>query len=120
MYFSFKTHLSDKPGNKEGKTSIETVAWNILIGDTIHNIADGIAIGVAFSTKVSVGISTSIAVFCHELPHELGKYTLLCLILCTVFLIFGYSKNNIQWRPVGFFLGGGKTSPKCHLHTIRT
>lgn len=96
MYFSFKTHLSDKPGNKEGKTSIETVAWNILIGDTIHNIADGIAIGVAFSTKVSVGISTSIAVFCHELPHELGKYTLLCLILCTVFLIFGGEAKHPQ------------------------
>ena len=45
----------------------------IIIGDTIHNITDGIAIGAAFSVDVGGGLSTAIAVFCHELPHELGK-----------------------------------------------
>ena len=49
----------------------------IIIGDTLHNISDGLAIGAAFaeggSSGISGGISTSIAVFCHELPHELGK-----------------------------------------------
>ena len=44
----------------------------IIIGDTVHNIADGIAIGAAFTNSTSGGISTSIAVLCHELPHELG------------------------------------------------
>lgn len=48
------------------------MAWNIIIGDTIHNVADGIAIGVAFSDSITGGVSTAIAVFCHELPHELG------------------------------------------------
>lgn len=55
---------------------ISAVAWMIIIGDTIHNISDGLAIGAAFSeggsSGISGGISTSIAVFCHELPHELG------------------------------------------------
>jgi zinc transporter ZupT len=58
----------------EVKKTISAVAWNIIIGDTIHNIADGIAIGVAFSDSITGGVSTSIAVFCHELPHELGKF----------------------------------------------
>ena len=44
----------------------------IIIGDTIHNITDGIAIGAAFTQDIAGGLSTSIAVFCHELPHELG------------------------------------------------
>ncbi len=56
------------------KKTISSVAWNIIIGDTIHNVADGIAIGVAFSDSISGGVSTTIAVFCHELPHELGRY----------------------------------------------
>ena len=47
----------------------------IIIGDTIHNITDGIAIGAAFSQDIGGGLSTSIAVFCHELPHELGRFT---------------------------------------------
>jgi zinc transporter ZupT len=45
----------------------------IVIGDAIHNFADGLAIGAAFSKDLTVGMSTSIAVFFHELPHELGK-----------------------------------------------
>ena len=45
----------------------------VVIGDAIHNFADGLAIGAAFSKDLTVGMSTSIAVFCHELPHELGK-----------------------------------------------
>ncbi|EDO49001.1 predicted protein [Nematostella vectensis] len=53
----------------------------IIIGDTIHNISDGLAIGAAFSeggsSGISGGISTSIAVFCHELPHELGDFAVL-------------------------------------------
>ena len=66
---------------KETLATISTVAWMIIIGDTIHNLSDGLAIGAAFSeggsSGVSGGISTSIAVFCHELPHELGKCKML-------------------------------------------
>ena len=51
----------------------------VLIGDAIHNFLDGVAIGVAFTDRFPSGffggISTSIAILCHELPHELGKYS---------------------------------------------
>jgi len=49
----------------------------VLIGDAIHNFADGITIGAAFTQSISVGIATSITVLCHEIPHELGKYSLI-------------------------------------------
>ena len=45
----------------------------VVIGDAVHNLADGLAIGAAFATSISGGIATSIAVFCHEVPHELGE-----------------------------------------------
>lgn len=69
--------FSDEEGIKRPLKKISAVAWMIIIGDTLHNISDGLAIGAAFSeggsSGISGGISTSIAVFCHELPHELGK-----------------------------------------------
>jgi zinc transporter ZupT len=48
----------------------------VLFGDAIHNFTDGLAIGAAFTQSMSAGIATSIAVLCHEIPHELGKYSL--------------------------------------------
>ncbi|XP_067022789.1 metal cation symporter ZIP14-like [Acropora muricata] len=71
-------------GDRSGKKTLQkisNVAWMIIIGDTLHNLSDGLAIGAAFSaggnSGISGGISTSIAVFCHELPHELGDFAVL-------------------------------------------
>ena len=51
----------------------------VFIGDILHNLGDGLAIGVAFSVSPVTGIGASIAIFCHELPHEFGKYILTTL-----------------------------------------
>ena len=64
--------LTDSSHGSE-KKKISSVGWMIIIGDTIHNITDGIAIGAAFTQDIGGGLGTSIAVFCHELPHELGR-----------------------------------------------
>ncbi|CAG5120788.1 unnamed protein product [Candidula unifasciata] len=64
-----------KPSNKT--FGLTPVALMIIIGDGIHNFADGLAIGASFTSSISAGIATSIAVFCHELPHELGDFAVL-------------------------------------------
>ena len=48
-----------------------------MIGDGIHNFADGIAMGAAISQSLSLGISTTIAIIFHEVPHEVGDYFIL-------------------------------------------
>jgi len=51
---------------------ISSVAWMIILGDTIHNFADGIAIRASFTSSLGIGASTSLAVFFHKLPHKFG------------------------------------------------
>ena len=60
------SHLHSAP-----RTMSSTV-WMVVLGDGIHNLADGMAIGVAFASGTWSGVSTSVAVLCHELPHEIG------------------------------------------------
>ncbi|MGD9000462.1 MAG: ZIP family metal transporter [Granulosicoccaceae bacterium] len=49
----------------------------ILIGDTMHNLVDGVLIAAAFLTDEHLGIVTAIAVATHEIPQELGDFSIL-------------------------------------------
>ena len=59
------------------------MAWMLLIGDTVHNFADGMTIGASFAVDWQTGMATSIAILCHELPHEFGKYIKSNVVCCT-------------------------------------
>jgi zinc and cadmium transporter len=49
----------------------------ILVGDTLHNFADGVVIAAAFVAGTPLGIATAVAVIAHELPQELGDFAIL-------------------------------------------
>ncbi|MES2971348.1 MAG: ZIP family metal transporter [Patescibacteria group bacterium] len=49
----------------------------IIVGDTVHNVLDGIAIAAAFLISVPTGIVTTFAVAAHEIPQEIGDFGLL-------------------------------------------
>ena len=55
---------------------IKPLAWLIIIGDGVHNFADGLALGAAISQSLTLGVSTTIALILHELPHEIGEYNI--------------------------------------------
>ena len=52
-------------------------AQKLLIGDAIHNIADGIVIATAFMVDPSLGILTTIGVALHEIPQEIAEFGVL-------------------------------------------
>jgi zinc transporter ZupT len=45
-----------------------------LIGDWLHNAADGSIIAAAFLATPTVGIVTTVAIVLHEIPRELGSF----------------------------------------------
>jgi zinc and cadmium transporter len=49
----------------------------VLIGDSVHNVLDGILISAAFLQNRPLGLVTTFAVAAHEIPHRLGDFVLL-------------------------------------------
>ena len=49
----------------------------IMVGDTFHNLLDGILLTAAFITDLRLGIATGIALIAHEIPQELGDFAIL-------------------------------------------
>ena len=49
----------------------------ILVGDTFHNLLDGVLVAAAFMSNPQLGIVTALAVFAHEIPQEMGDLAIL-------------------------------------------
>lgn len=76
-------------GDDHGQPHIHPVGKLVLFSDGMHNLIDGIIIGVSFIASVPLGIATTIAVILHEIPQEVGDFTVL--------LHAGYPKKRALW-----------------------
>jgi len=93
------THLHSAPNN------ISSIAWMVMMGDGIHNLADGMAIGAAFASGFLPGVSTSIAVLCHELPHEIGDFAMLLKAGMSIKQAIFYNVISSSLSFIGMILG---------------
>lgn len=69
------TEGTGKIVQKSGK--IKNFALLNLIGDSLHNFLDGVIIMVGFLNGVSTGLIITLAVLFHELPQEIGDFSIL-------------------------------------------
>lgn len=58
----------------------------ILMGDSLHNLTDGIVIAAAFLTGFKIGMVAGLTIIIHELSHETADFGIL--------LHSGYSKKK--------------------------
>jgi zinc and cadmium transporter len=48
-----------------------------IFGDAMHNFIDGILIGVTYAVSIPLGMATTVAVLLHEIPQEIGDFSIL-------------------------------------------
>lgn len=83
-YLHWHHHGEDANGQH-----VHPVGQLVLFSDGIHNITDGMIIGASFMVSIPLGVATSIAVVLHEIPQEVGDFTVL--------LHSGYKKTKALW-----------------------
>lgn len=64
-------HLDAEDCDRKGAATL------LLIGDGIHNIADGVILGGAFLIDPAVGVATAIGLALHEIPQEIVEFGVL-------------------------------------------
>ena len=65
----------------------ETLAFLLILGDSLHNFLDGVAIAIAYVANPVLGLPTSLAIAAHEIPQEIGDFSIL--------LKLGWSKSRV-------------------------
>jgi zinc and cadmium transporter len=59
------------------KDHVHPVVTLNIVGDSFHNMIDGMLIAASFLASIPIGITTTIAVILHEIPQEMGHFGIL-------------------------------------------
>jgi len=73
LHKRFHCHAESPEDNCERKES----ATLLLVGDAIHNMADGVILGSAFLIDPGVGFAVAIGLALHEIPQEIVEFGVL-------------------------------------------
>lgn len=52
----------------------ESLPYVLAVGDSVHNVLDGIVIATGFLASSSAGIAATVAIIAHKIPKELGDF----------------------------------------------
>lgn len=61
----------------ERECPIHVFAYLNLVGDGVHNFIDGVIIAASFLVGLPLGFATTLAVAAHEIPQEIGDFSVL-------------------------------------------
>lgn len=77
----WRHHHQDGPHHHAGDDLHQHVGPSVgpllLVGDGVHNFADGVVIAVTFDVSIQLGVAASLAIVVHEIAQEVGDFAIL-------------------------------------------
>lgn len=89
FFFVLEKFLHWHHHGEDTDQAVHPVGKLVILSDGVHNFIDGIIIAASFMVSIPLGIATTLAVILHEIPQEVGDFSVL--------LHAGYSKTKALW-----------------------
>ena len=77
VFFMLERYLHSHDHGHDHHSGVAPYAWLNLVGDGLHNFADGMIVAAAWMQGPSFGLPATIAIALHEIPQELGDIGIL-------------------------------------------
>lgn len=84
---------------------IESLPYLLVLGDSFHNFLDGIVIGLASSISLTLGLPTALAVSAHEIPQEMGDFSVMIRQGWSKSVVLGINVAQSLLTIPGVFIG---------------
>jgi zinc and cadmium transporter len=76
-YFMRFTRVHEGEECNDHGEHTESLPYLLIVGDSFHNFLDGIVIALSWLADPSLGLVTTLAVAAHEIPQEIGDFSIL-------------------------------------------
>lgn len=77
LFFVLERFVLRQFHHRDSELARSPAGYLILIGDGIHNAADGLVLGAALVADPTLGLMAGVAILAHEVPQEVGDFVLL-------------------------------------------
>lgn len=88
-FFILEKFLHWHHHGEDTENALHPVGKLVIFSDGVHNFIDGVIIAASFMVSIPLGIATTFAVILHEIPQEIGDFSVL--------LHAGYTKKRALW-----------------------